>query len=78
MSKVPPPTPHTQLLCGHTSPLCGDTQPLCDLTDLKTLLENNFQGPMFLRVPPPQHTHTTTVWAYTTTVWAHTTTVWVN
>ena len=32
----------------HKQQLCGQTQPLCGLIDLKTLLENNFQGPKFL------------------------------
>ena len=40
LSGVLPPQ-HKQQLCGHTQPLCG-------LIDLKTLLENNFQGPMFI------------------------------
>ena len=77
--KGPPPITHTQLLCEHIQPLCGHSQPLCGLTDVKTLLENNLQGPMFIKVPPPLHnTHTTTVWAYITTVWALTTTVWLD
>ena len=33
-----------------------------------TLLQNNFQGPMFIRGFPYKITHITTVWARTTTV----------
>ena len=44
-------------------PLCVHTQSLC------TLLENNFQGPMFIRGSPYKTTHITTVWAHTTTVY---------
>ena len=43
----------------HTFPLYGHSQPLC------TLLENNFQGRMFIRGSPYKITHITTVWALT-------------
>ena len=46
-----------------TLPLCGHSQPLC------TLLENNFQGPMFIRGSPYKTTHIATVWALITTVY---------
>ena len=49
---------------------CEGTQQLCELIHLKPLLENNFQGPMFIRGSPPT--------TQTNTVWAHTTIVWVN
>ena len=44
-------------------PLCVHTQSLC------TLLENNFQGPMFIKGSPYKTTHITTVWAHTTTMY---------
>ena len=43
------------------------TYPLCGLIHLKKLLENNFQGPIFIR-GSPSTTQTTTVWTHTTTV----------
>ena len=57
------PHQHKQTLCEHSEPLCG-------LIDHKPLLENTFQGPMFIRGSPPT--------TQTSTVWAHTTIVWVN
>ena len=40
----------------HTQPLCRHTEPLCRSIHLKTLLENNFKGTMFIRGPPlPPH-----------------------
>ena len=45
-----PPHQHTQPLCRYTKPLCGSIH-------LKTVLENNCQGPMFIRGPPPINTH---------------------
>ena len=44
-------------------PLWVHTQSLC------TLLENNLQGPMFIRGSPYKTTHITTVWPHTTTVY---------
>ena len=41
--------------------LCGHTQKLCELIDLKTLLENNFQGPTFIRGLPLRKTTPTTI-----------------
>ena len=40
----------------HTQPLCEHTQPLY------TLMESNFQGPMFIRGSPYKIIHITTVW----------------
>ena len=61
-------TPKTQNeLCFHGRNLKRHTQPLCGLSDLKTVLENNFQGPMF--TSPPQ-IQTNTMRAHTTTSWA--------
>ena len=51
----------------HKQPHCGHTKQLCGLFDLKTLLKNNFQSPMFTR-GSPSTTQTITVWAHTTTV----------
>ena len=46
----PASTPTTQ------TPPCGHAQPVCGLIDLKMLVENNFQPPVFLlRVPLDQH-----------------------
>ena len=42
----PHPPPHE-----HKQPLCGYTEPLCRSIQRKTVLENNFQGPMFIRDP---------------------------
>ena len=41
----------------HTQPLCEHTQPLY------TLMESNFQGPVFIRGFPYKTTHITNVWA---------------
>ena len=63
-----PPTPH-----HHKQPLCRHTKPLCGSIHLKTVLENNFQSPMFISPPPPPpSTHTTTVWVHESTVWVNT------
>ena len=48
LSGVPP-------LPQHKQPLRGRTEPLCRLTHLKTVLENNFEDPMFIWGSPPHH-----------------------
>ena len=54
----------------HKQQLCRRKQPLCGLIHLKLEMENNIQGPMFIRVNPPQHKKTT-LWTRTTTAWVY-------
>ena len=58
MFTKPRPLKHKQQLRGHSQRLC-------------TLLESNFQDPMFLRVSPYKTTHITSLWAHTTAVWVN-------
>ena len=50
--------------------LCGHKQPLCGLTQIKSLLENNFQDPIFIKGSPFK-TQTNTVWLRKTTRFMH-------
>ena len=51
----------------------GHTQPHRGLSDLRRVLEYNFQGPMFIRAPTPKKEN-----KQTNTMRAHTTSLWVK
>ena len=72
-SRAAPPfssSQHKQPLCGHTETLCGlilsedQSTSSSMFQSLCTLMENNFQGPIFIRGSPYKTAHIPTVWAH--------------